>query len=172
MLRSVDQYLRAWFLSKFWICYLLSCVKWASYLMSLCLSLLICKMSMLIIVPVSWDFMYLSISVYIFKKILFIEKGERREKERERNISVWLPLRCPLLGTWPTTQACALTGNQTSDPLVYRPALSHWATPARAVYTFLCIHFYTTFSHLFLSGIYNRNVYTYTPLPTYMYIHI
>ena len=31
---------------------------------------------------------------------------------------------CPLLGTWPTTQACALTGNPTSDPLVCRPELS------------------------------------------------
>ena len=30
----------------------------------------------------------------------------------------------PLLMAWPTTQACALTGNQTSDPLVRRPALN------------------------------------------------
>ena len=29
----------------------------------------------------------------------------------------------PLLGTWPTTQACAMTGNQTGDPLVFRLAL-------------------------------------------------
>ena len=27
-------------------------------------------------------------------------------------------------GTWPTTQACALTGNQTGDLLVCRPALN------------------------------------------------
>ena len=40
---------------------------------------------------------------------LFLERGERREKERERNINVWLPLTYPLLGTRPTTQACALT---------------------------------------------------------------
>ena len=39
------------------------------------------------------------------------------------NISVWLPLTCPLLGTWPTTQACALTGNRTSDTLLHRMAL-------------------------------------------------
>ena len=32
---------------------------------------------------------------------LFLERGEKREKERERNIHVWLPLMCPLLGTWP-----------------------------------------------------------------------
>ena len=46
---------------------------------------------------------------------LFLERGEGREKERERNISVWLPLTCPLLGTWPATQACAMTGNWTDD---------------------------------------------------------
>ena len=48
-----------------------------------------------------------------------------REREREGgNINVWLPLARPLLGTWPTTQACALTRNHTSDPLVPRLALS------------------------------------------------
>ena len=50
----------------------------------------------------------------IFFKIfiyLFLERGEGREKERERNVNVWLPLVHPLLGTWLTTQACALTGN-------------------------------------------------------------
>ena len=41
---------------------------------------------------------------------LFLEKGEGREKKRESNISQ-LPLTRPQLGTWPTTQACALTGN-------------------------------------------------------------
>ena len=63
----------------------------------------------------------------IFVKILFIylflERGEGREKEKERNINMWLPLTCPLLGVWPATQACAQTGNRTSDPLVCRPAL-------------------------------------------------
>ena len=50
--------------------------------------------------------------------LFFREKGVR-----EGNISVWLPLGYPLLGTWPTTQACALTGNQTGDPLVRKQAL-------------------------------------------------
>ena len=54
--------------------------------------------------------------------ICFLERG--REGERERNISVWLPLVCPQLGLWAATQACALTGNQTSDPLVCRLALN------------------------------------------------
>ena len=47
-----------------------------------------------------------------------------REGERERNINVWLPLTHPLLGTWPATQASALTGNPTVNPLVCRPALN------------------------------------------------
>ena len=62
---------------------------------------------------------------------LFLERGERKEKE-ERNINVWLPLVHPLLGTWPTTQACALNRNRTSDPLVHSLHSIHRATPARA----------------------------------------
>ena len=59
---------------------------------------------------------------------LFIFRERRREEERERNINVWLSLAHPSLGTWPTTQACALTGNQTGDPLPCSPVhnpLSH-----------------------------------------------
>ena len=51
----------------------------------------------------------------------FIFRGEGRE---ERNISVWLPLTWPPLGTWPITQACALTGNWISNPVLCRPALN------------------------------------------------
>ena len=32
---------------------------------------------------------------------LFLDRGEGKEKERVRNISMWLPLMCPLPGTWP-----------------------------------------------------------------------
>ena len=60
--------------------------------------------------------------VCFFKIYLFLGKG--REEERERNIKVWLLFECLLPGTWPATQACALTGNQTRDPLVRRPALN------------------------------------------------
>ena len=64
--------------------------------------------------------------IFIFFKdfiYLFLERGEEKEKDRERNIHVLLPLECPLLGTWPATQACALTGNGTGDPLVCRLVL-------------------------------------------------
>ena len=37
----------------------------------------------------------------------------------ERNIN-WLPLTCPHLGTGPTTQACALTRNQTRQPVGFQ----------------------------------------------------
>ena len=38
---------------------------------------------------------------------LFLDRGEGWVKERERNISVWLPLMHPQLRTWPATKACA-----------------------------------------------------------------
>ena len=37
---------------------------------------------------------------------------------------MWLPLACLLLGTWPATQACALTGNGIRDLLDHRLALN------------------------------------------------
>ena len=65
-----------------------------------------------------------SVHTDFLKKIyLFPERGEGREKERERNINVWLLLVHPQLGTWPATQACAIwTGNWTCSPLVLRIA--------------------------------------------------
>ena len=63
---------------------------------------------------------------YFFRFYLFIfREGEGREKERERNINVWLPLTWSPLETGPATQACALTGNLTSDPLVHSPHSVH-----------------------------------------------
>ena len=55
---------------------------------------------------------------------LFVERGEGKEIERERNINVCLPLVRPQLDTWPATQAYALTRNRTGNPLVCRPVLS------------------------------------------------
>ena len=64
----------------------------------------------------SINYLNIHMHIYFLKIYLFLERGERREKERERKIDVYLPLAHPLLGTWPTTQACALTGNQTRRP--------------------------------------------------------
>ena len=67
------------------------------------------------------------IPFYLFFKdciYLFLERGEGREKQRKRNISMSLPVVCPRLGPWPATQACALTENGTNDPFFCRPALN------------------------------------------------
>ena len=50
------------------------------------------------------DYMARAGGPIFFLKILFhlfLERGEGREKERERNINMWLPLACPLLGLQP-----------------------------------------------------------------------
>ena len=64
---------------------------------------------------------FFNVKLNFLKNIyLFLERG----MEGEGNINVWLPLVRPLLGTWPATQACALTGNQTSNLSVHRPVLN------------------------------------------------
>ena len=71
--------------------------------------------------------------VFFLRYHLFIfrERGREGEREGERrhcvvafHIVVAARLEHPLLGTWPTTQACALTRNPTNNPLVCRLALS------------------------------------------------
>ena len=60
----------------------------------------------------------------LFKKdfiYLLLEMGKEGERERETVIGCLLH---PQLGTWPATQACALTGNQTGHLSVRRRALS------------------------------------------------
>ena len=54
---------------------------------------------------------------FIYLSCVFSERGEERGKERERETSVGHPSYTPWLGTWPATQACALTRNQTGDLL-------------------------------------------------------
>ena len=58
--------------------------------------------------PLNTNFFFLKEFIYFF-----VDRGE----ERERNINVWLTLLHPTLGTWPATHACALTGNQTGNPV-------------------------------------------------------
>ena len=54
-------------------------------------------------------FTFLELSIFL--KILFIFREKGKEGERDRNINVWLHLTRPLLGTWPRTQANAVTEN-------------------------------------------------------------
>ena len=91
------------------------------------------------------------VSFSFFKKdfiYVFLDRGEGREKERERNISVWLPLTHPLLGTWPATQAYTLTGSRTGGPLVHRPVLNPLSHTSQGISCF----FYCKFLSNFLIG--------------------
>ena len=58
-----------------------------------------------------------------FKKILWIYFFRQRGREGEKH-QCMVASHEPLLGTWPTTKACALIGNLTGDPLVLRLVLS------------------------------------------------
>ena len=64
--------------------------------------------------------------------IYLYQKGEGREKERERNSSVWLPVPYPILGTWPTTQACAWVGIEPVTLWFSGGHWIYWAVPTRA----------------------------------------
>ena len=50
-----------------------------------------------------------------------------------------LPLARPLLGTWPITQACALTGNLTGYPLVCRTAPSPLSHTSQGIFISILI---------------------------------
>ena len=68
---------------------------------------------------------------------LFIFREEGKEKERERNINVWLPLAHPPLGTWPKPRHGPWPG---MDPVTLWFAglcSVRWATPARAIFNIL-----------------------------------
>ena len=81
---------------------------------------------------------------FFFFKILFLERGEGRERGQkhqfihvcERCIDQLLLIR-PQMRTWPTTQACALIGNQTSDLLVCRPALKPLSHTSQGSFIFM-----------------------------------
>ena len=52
---------------------------------------------------------------------------------------MWLPLTRPPLGTWPATQACALIGNGTGDPLVPRPVLNPLSHTSQEKFSYFTI---------------------------------
>ena len=64
-----------------------------------------------------WNF-FKRFYLFIFRE----GKGRREEEKHQCVVTSHVP---PTGGwIWPTTQACALTRNRTSDPLVRRPALN------------------------------------------------
>ena len=65
------------------------------------------------------------IFTYLFlKDFIYFQREREGEREGMKYQRVFASHVVPPLGTWPATQACALTGNQTSDPLVHRPVLN------------------------------------------------
>ena len=91
------------------------------------------------------ELVYLTLFLLHFLKdfiYLFLERGEGEEKERERDISVRERERHgsvfhkPQLGAKPTTQAYALTGNQTGNFLLCRMTpnqLSHTSQSSKSL---------------------------------------
>ena len=69
----------------------------------------------------------------IFYLFIFRQRGRKGERGGETSMFGCL-LHAPHQGTWPTTQACALTGNQTNDPLVCRPALNPLSHTSRDLF--------------------------------------
>ena len=95
---------------------------------------------------ISQFFIYFLLISYFLDFIYFFRE-RRREGERDRNINVWLLLVCPLLGTWPITQAYALTGNQTGDPFFCRPMLNRHSLSYTSQSLFLVNYLFNELEH-------------------------
>ena len=91
-----------------------------------------------------WFLLLESLCAWSFFKmivfILFLDRGEGSEKGRERNINVWMPLACPLLGTWPATLAWERFGwqvhAQSTEPHQPWPLGHFWLCIAHCIYFF------------------------------------
>ena len=126
------------FLAEYWICSesVLSCGFFCSFSCQVLAHSVLCHKGDM------WPHPVMSTSRVTCTKpgeILFIYfyRGEGREKEGEKHRCV-VPSQGAPLGMWPTTQACALTGNQTNNPLVRRPALnplSHTGQGPREIFS-------------------------------------
>ena len=62
--------------------------------------------------------------LFCFWKTLLIFREEKGGRKGEKHQCVVASCTHPLLGTWLTTQACALTGNGTHNTLIHRLALN------------------------------------------------
>ena len=103
-----------------------------------------------------------SLYIYIFKDFvyLFLERGREGEREGERHQCVVASY--PLMRTWPITQAHALTGNRTGNPVVCRPVLHPLSNTSQGNSSnILNIEFPYGLAILFLS-IYPREMKTFT----------
>ena len=77
---------------------------------------------------------------------------------------MWLPLLHPLLGTWPATQACAVTGNRTGNHLVRRPAGSPLSHSSQGEISFIC-QLQWACNSVLVSGLHYGDYITYKIIP-------
>ena len=97
--------------------------------------------------PVSTSSLFCAKTIYtlaqiFLKKILLIYfRQRRREEEREKYQGV-VAFHTPFAGdkTWSTTQACALTGNRTSDSSVHRPELNPLSCTSQSCSGSFCLN--------------------------------
>ena len=97
-------------------------------------------------------------AIKFFKGFIYSQRGGKVRRKRGRETSMCGCLLCnPQLGTWPTAQACALTGNPTSNPLVRRPVLSALSYTSQGSIKFLSVtlvyHFINRLFKLYFSHV-------------------
>ena len=76
---------------------------------------------------------------------LFLDRGIGREKERKRNINVWLLVVCPPLGLGLQPRRVPWLGIKPVTLWFTGWCSIHWATPARAQFYFLSLTSYIDF---------------------------
>ena len=89
---------------------------------------------MLLKVVLVYLFWFLRFYLFIFR-----ERGREGDREEKKHQCVVASHTHPLLGTWPKTQACALSGNLMGDPLVHRSVLNPLSHTSQGVYLSLSL---------------------------------
>ena len=68
---------------------------------------------------------------------------------------MWLPLMRSQLGTWPATQACALTGNPTGKPFGSQAGAQPLSHPSQALFYLKAVFYHLSWlsqvAHIFQS---------------------
>ena len=95
----------------------------------------------------------------------FFREGKRGRK-RKKNINAWLPFMRPHRGIWPTTQACALTGTRTGDPVVCRLTLNPLSHASQGAVQDFLKHIFAIWGELRSTKTSLRFIYLINPSPT------
>ena len=81
--------------------------------------------------------------IYFLKNIyVFLDRGEGWEKDRERNINVWLPLNAPPTGNLARNPGRHVPWLGIEPAILWFTSRSsiHWATPTRVLFLLLVYH--------------------------------